>query len=125
MRIYAPFTIGGPGGDLTFQPFRQIHGDIDTLGIRVGGVAYSCDLNDIPQEALQYVSGTRPVDTKFAALHPHPSHLSVEKALSWIERMQPRRAVLTHLHIDIDYDELAAKLPSAVVPAFDGMVLEF
>ncbi len=39
--------------------------------------------------------------------------------------MAPRQGVLTHLHVEIDYDELAAKLPPNVVPAYDGMVLEY
>jgi phosphoribosyl 1,2-cyclic phosphate phosphodiesterase len=121
----APVHISGPGGDLTFQPFRQIHGDIDTLGIRVGGVAYSCDLNDLPQEALPYLQGLDLWILNTLRYTPHPSHLTLTKALDWIERMAPRQAVLTHLHIDIDYDELAAQLPPQVVPAFDGMLLEF
>ncbi|MGO9172092.1 MAG: MBL fold metallo-hydrolase [Rhodomicrobium sp.] len=121
----APVTIAGPGGDLTVQPFRQIHGDIDTLGLRVEGVAYSCDLNDLPEEALPHLQGLDLWILNTLRYTPHPSHLSMTKALHWIERMQPRRAVLTHLHVDIDYDELAAKLPPTVVPAFDGMILEF
>ncbi len=122
---FAPLTIAGPGGDLTFQPFRQIHGDIDTLGLRVGGVAYSCDLNDVPEEALPHISGLDLWILNCLRYTPHPSHLSVAEAIGWIERMQPRQAVLTHLHSDLDYDELAAKLPQGMVPAFDGMVLEF
>jgi len=121
---YGPVTIGGPGGDLTFQPFRQIHGDIDTLGIKVAGVAYSCDLNDLPEEALPYLRGLDVWILNALRYTPHPSHLSVAKALGWIERVAPRQAVLTHLHSDIDYDELAANLPDAVMPAYDGMVLE-
>lgn len=121
---HEPFTIGGPGGDLTFQPFRQIHGDIDTLGLRVEGVAYSCDLNGLPGESLAHVSGLELWILNSLRYTPHPSHLSMAAALGWIERMRPRRAVLTHLNVDIDYDELAAKLPPGVVPAFDGMVLE-
>ncbi len=120
----APVTISGPGGDLTFQPFRQIHGDIDTLGLRVEGVAYSCDLNDLPDEALPHVRRLDLWILNTLRYVPHPSHLNLTKALDWIERMNPERAVLTHLHVDIDYDELAAKLPPKVVPAFDGMVLE-
>jgi phosphoribosyl 1,2-cyclic phosphate phosphodiesterase len=120
-----PVTIRGPGGDLTFQPFRQIHGAIDTLGIKVGGVAYSCDLNDLPDEALPHLQGLDAWILNSLRYTEHPSHLSVEKALSWIGRMAPRHGVLTHLHIEIDYDELAAKLPSNVVPAYDGMVLEY
>lgn len=122
---HAPVTIGGPGGDLTFQPFRQIHGDIDTLGLRIEGVAYSCDLNDLPEEALPHLRGLDAWILNALRYTPHPSHLSVEKALSWIERMAPRLGVLTHLHSDIDYGELTAKLPPGVVLAYDGMVLEF
>jgi phosphoribosyl 1,2-cyclic phosphate phosphodiesterase len=121
---FAPVHIGGPGGELVFQPFRQIHGDIDTLGIRVDGAAYSCDLNDLPQEALPHLQGLDLWILNTLRYTPHPSHLTLTEALDWIERIGPRQAVLTHLHIDLDYDELAAMLPSKVVPAFDGMVME-
>jgi phosphoribosyl 1,2-cyclic phosphate phosphodiesterase len=124
VKDFAPVTIGGPGGNLTFQPFRQIHGDIDTLGLRVEGVAYSCDLNDLPEEALPHLRDLDLWILNTLRYTPHPSHLTMTKALDWIERLAPKQAVLTHLHIDLDYDELAAKLPSGVVPAFDGMVLE-
>jgi phosphoribosyl 1,2-cyclic phosphate phosphodiesterase len=54
---------------------------------------------------------------------PHPSHLSLEQALDWIARVKPKRAVLTHMHVDLDYATLAKELPSGVEPAYDGMVL--
>ena len=52
---------------------------------------------------------------------PHPSHLSVDRALAWIERIEPRRAILTNLHSDLDYETLRARLPAHVEPAFDGL----
>ena len=52
---------------------------------------------------------------------PHPSHFSVEDALTWIERIKPRRAILTNLHSDLDYDALRARLPAHVEPAYDGL----
>jgi len=55
---------------------------------------------------------------------PHPSHFSVGEALAWIERLQPKRAVLTHLTAELDYEELKRELPSHVQPAYDGMVIE-
>lgn len=121
---FAPVTIHGPGGSLTFQPFRQIHGDIDTLGLRIENVAYSCDLNDLPEDALTHLQDLDLWILNTLRYTPHPSHLTMTKALDWIERMAPKQALLTHLHIDLDYDELAAKLPPRVSPAFDGMVFE-
>ena len=55
---------------------------------------------------------------------PHPTHAHVAKALDWIAKVKPRRAILTNLHIDLDYRELAAQLPDNVEPAFDGLRLE-
>ncbi len=120
----SPVTIKGAGGALTFQPFRQIHGDIDTLGLRVDDVVYSCDLNDLPDEALPYLQNMDMWIVNTLRYTPHPSHLTLDQALDWITRLAPRRALLTHLHIDIDYDALKAKLPAGVEPAYDGMVLE-
>ena len=55
---------------------------------------------------------------------PHPSHFSVTDALAWIERLRPRRAILTNLHADLDYEVLRKRLPPHVEPAFDGMRFE-
>ena len=55
---------------------------------------------------------------------PHPSHFSLSEALEWIDRVKPKRAVLTHMHVDLDYETLCGELPPNVVPAFDGMILE-
>ncbi len=49
---------------------------------------------------------------------------AVDKALGWIDRIKPRRAVLTHLGTGLDYGALAARLPPGVEPAYDGLVIE-
>ena len=54
----------------------------------------------------------------------HPSHFSLSESLAWIERIKPKRAILTHMHIDLDYTAVLAQLPQGVEPAYDGMVLE-
>lgn len=119
-----PFTIEGGGGPLTILPFRQIHGDIDTLGLRTDGFAYSCDVSDIPPESLAHVSNLDLWLVDALRYRPHPSHFSVEEARAWIARLSPRRALLTHLHSDLDYATLSAELPRGVEPAYDGMVIE-
>ena len=52
---------------------------------------------------------------------PHPSHFSLADALAWIERLKPKRAILTNLHSDLDYEDAAARLPPHVEPAYDGI----
>ena len=115
--------IGGAGGAIEALPFRQMHGSGETLGFRFGGLAYSPDVSDFPEESLKalhdldvwIIDALRPA--------PHPSHFSVEQALAWIARVKPKRAVLTHMHVDLDYATLSRELPQGVEPAYDGMVL--
>ena len=116
-------AIGGAGGIIEALPFRQIHGATDTLGFRFGGIAYSPDMSDLPEESLPLLQDLDVWIIDALRYTPHPSHLSVEQALAWIARLRPRRAVLTHMHIDLDYESLRRALPAGVEPAYDGMVL--
>jgi phosphoribosyl 1,2-cyclic phosphate phosphodiesterase len=54
---------------------------------------------------------------------PHPSHSHVAQTLEWIARVKPNRAILTDLHIDLDYETLKRELPPNVEPAYDGMTV--
>jgi phosphoribosyl 1,2-cyclic phosphate phosphodiesterase len=116
-------TVTGKGGPITVSPFLQEHGDITALGFRFGGLAYSCDVSGIPAASLASLTDLDVWILDALRYRPHPSHFSVADALQWIERLQPRRAILTNLHADLDYDVLRGKLPVHVVPAFDGMGL--
>lgn len=119
------FTIDGPGGQIEMTPFRQEHGDIDSLGFRIGGLAYSCDVGGLPEESLTHLAGLDLWIVDALRPAPHPSHFSLGDALGWIERLKPARAVLTHLTIDLDYQTLRRGLPEHVEPAYDGMAFEF
>jgi phosphoribosyl 1,2-cyclic phosphate phosphodiesterase len=101
----------------------QEHGDIPSLGFRFGDLAYSCDLSGLPSASAAALSGLQVWIVDALRYRPHPSHFSVEDALGWIERIQPRRAILTNLHSDLDYDALQARLPPHVEPAYDGLGL--
>jgi phosphoribosyl 1,2-cyclic phosphate phosphodiesterase len=118
-----PVTIQGEGGAITALPILQEHGDIPSLGFRFGSLAYSCDLSGIPPESISALADLDVWILDALRYRPHPSHLSLDEALAWIERLKPRRAVLTNLHSDLDYEVLRGKLPVHVVPAFDGMTL--
>jgi phosphoribosyl 1,2-cyclic phosphate phosphodiesterase len=117
-------VIDGPGGSIEISTFDMIHGDIHALGFRVGHFAYSCDLSALPESAFNAV---RDLDVWIIdALRPapHPSHLSLPEALELIETFKPRQAILTNMHIDLDYAATEAGTPEGVTPAFDGMQVD-
>jgi phosphoribosyl 1,2-cyclic phosphate phosphodiesterase len=114
--------IEGPGGNLSFQVLAQTHGDIDSLGFRFGPVAYCNDCNILPHQTLEACKGVDLLIVDALRDTPHPSHANVAQALEWIDHIKPREAILTNMHIDLDYAELSARLPAHVVPAIDGLV---
>ena len=116
-----PITIAGKGGPITALPILQEHGDIASYGFRFGGLAYSCDLSSVPAQSVAALADLDVWIVDALRYRPHPSHFSLADALGWIERIKPRRAILTNLHSDLDYDVLHAELPPHVEPAFDGM----
>ncbi|MCX8253802.1 Phosphoribosyl 1,2-cyclic phosphodiesterase [Beijerinckiaceae bacterium RH AL1] len=117
-------VVEGPGGAIEALPFRVHHGEIDALGFRFGDVAYSPDLNAIPDASLPALENLDLWIVDALRYTRHPSHFSLEETLGWIARMRPARAILTNLHTDMDYATLAATLPAGIEPAFDGMVAE-
>lgn len=118
-----PIVIDGDGGDISILPFRQIHGDIESLGFRIGDFAYSSDISALPDESIPLLDGLTCWVVDALRYTPHPSHFSVSEALDAITKIQPKHAVLTHMHIDLDYKTLRTELPSHVEPAYDGWQL--
>ena len=118
---YQTIKLNGLGGPVEADPFQLEHGEIGSLGFRFGGVAYTPDLNAIPKESLAYLEGLELWIVDALRYTAHPSHFSLPETLSWIARLKPRRAVLTNLHTDLDFERLRKELPANVEPAFDGM----
>jgi phosphoribosyl 1,2-cyclic phosphate phosphodiesterase len=120
-----PVTVEGAGGVITALPILQEHGDIPSLGFRFGRLAYSCDLIRLPPQSLEALADLDVWIVDALRYKPHPSHLSVDETLALIAQLKPRRAILTNLHTDLDYDELRGRLPPNVEPAYDGLSVEF
>jgi phosphoribosyl 1,2-cyclic phosphate phosphodiesterase len=120
-----PIRIEGPTGVIEAVPVPQEHGDIATLGFRFGGLAYSPDISGIPDASVPLLEGLDVWIVDALRFTPHPSHFSVKQALEWIGRMRPKRAILTHMTTDLDYDALKRELPKGVEPAYDNMEIEF
>ncbi|HUO55212.1 MAG TPA: MBL fold metallo-hydrolase [Rhodoblastus sp.] len=118
------FSHGGPAGDIEVLPFRLNHGDIDAAGFRIGAFAYTPDVKFVPPESMAFLENLDLWVVDALRHREHPSHLSVHETLELIARFRPKRAVLTNLHTDLDYETLRRNLPANVEPAFDLMRLD-
>ncbi len=121
---HQPITIDGPGGRIEAIAFEQDHGQITSLGFRIGDFAYVNDLVGLPDESYSFLQAVDLLIVDALRYTVHPTHFNVEQALALIKRLKPRKAVLTNMHIDLDYNTLAGQIPEGVEPAFDGMILE-
>jgi phosphoribosyl 1,2-cyclic phosphate phosphodiesterase len=122
---FAAFPIAGPGGVVPVHPFGQRHGNIRSLGFRFGPVAYSPDVDALDEAAFAVLAGVECWIVDALRYTPHPSHAHLARTLEWIARVKPRRAILTNMHVDLDYETLVRELPAGVEPGFDGMGLVF
>lgn len=114
------WSVDGSGGELPVVTFDQAHGPIRSVGYRIGPVAYSSDVSDLDEAAFAALCGAELWIVDALRWTPHPTHAHVEKTLDWIARSGVRRAVLSNLHIDLDYKALSALVPENVEVAFDG-----
>lgn len=122
----APFTIG----DIDLQPFLQWHGQHndgyssnDTLGFRIGNFAYSTDVNAMPEASFKHLQGLDVWIVDCLRYHEAPTHAHLELTISWIERVKPKRAILTHMAHQMEYEQLKAQLPKGIEPGYDGMII--
>jgi len=119
-----PFNVNGQGGAIRFEPLYQHHGGIHSLGFRIGDFAYCPDVSGMPDATIDKLSGLDALIIDALQYREHPSHFSLAQALDMIERLAPKRAFLTHMHIPLDYDTVLAETPDHVAPCFDGQVIE-
>ncbi len=120
----SPCTVQGRGGAIEAIPFDLNHGEINALGFRIGNLAYTPDVKRIPEASRPLLEGLGVWIIDALRYRPHPSHFSLDDALTEIATMQPKRAILTNLHIDLDYETLRKRLPDHIVPAYDGMRID-
>ena len=105
-------------------PIRLHHGQLPILGYRIGDVALCTDVSTIPAASRELLRGLDTLIIDALRYEPHPTHLSVDQAVKWVERLQPRRAILTHMSHELDYDRLVAELPDGIEPGCDGIPVE-
>ena len=121
---HSAISIEGAGGVLTAKPFLQRHGPIDSLGFKFGNIAYSSDISELPDDSSDQIRGISLWIVDALRRDTHPTHFNLDQALEKIASLGVQRAILTNLHIDMDYETLCKELPAHIRPAYDGMVIK-
>ena len=110
---------------LNINPFNVIHGMINATGFTFNKIAYISDCNRIPNRSLKNLSNLKYLIIDCLRKDKHPSHFNYDDALELIKLVKPKKAILTNLHVDLDYEYLKKKLPLNILPAYDGLSFNF
>jgi phosphoribosyl 1,2-cyclic phosphate phosphodiesterase len=109
---------------LAIEPLTVIHGQLAVTAFRIGGFAYVTDCNLIPEETCARLMGLDLLAIDALRFKKHPTHMTLDESLAYIERLKPRRALLTHISHDIKHAETSGLLPENVELAYDGLMVE-
>lgn len=114
--------------DLEITPVPVQHASVETFGFRLDlpqsfSLAYLPDVKVIPEKSQPLLQDLDLLIIDALRPEPHPTHMSLDEALAAIDDLEPRRALLTHLAHEIDYDVVSHNLPENVALAFDGLKL--
>jgi phosphoribosyl 1,2-cyclic phosphate phosphodiesterase len=106
-------------------PIPLEHAYFNVLGFRIGNVAYCTDVSRIPDRSRALLEGLDVLVLDALRFKPHPAHFSLEEALAEVTRLQPRRALFTHMSHELEHVATNALLPQGVELAYDGLEFEF
>ncbi len=119
------FTININNKSLKIRSFDVQHGMIKATGYLFDKVAYISDCNKIPKSSLKSLYNLNFLIVDCLKIEKHPSHFNFKDAIDLINLVKPKKAILTNLHTDMDYDFLKKNLPKNVIPAYDGLKFNF
>src|SRR5262249_46299453 len=122
---------------MRFTPIRLLHGKLPILGYRVEPaaalaarangspfpLAYCTDVSGIPTETWRGLSGVRTLVLAALRHRRHPTHFTLEQAVSVAEQVGAERTYFVHMAHDLPHEETNAGLPEGMALAHDGLVL--
>ncbi len=121
-RINKNLFIKNSNKNISIKPIKVQHGKVKSICYIIDKkLAYISDVSEIYKKDFKHFKNLKYLIIDCLWYKNHPSHFNLEKSLQIIKIFSPKKAILTNLHTDLDYDELKSKLPKNVVPAYDGL----
>ncbi|MFL2889288.1 MAG: MBL fold metallo-hydrolase [Pelagibacteraceae bacterium] len=119
------FFIEKKNNKLKIESFKIKHGMINATGYLFNKICYISDCNNIPLQSMKYLKNLDYLIVDCLRIKKHPSHFNFNDSINLIKKIKPKKAILTNLHVDFDYDKLKKKLPKNIIPAYDGLKFNF
>jgi phosphoribosyl 1,2-cyclic phosphate phosphodiesterase len=119
------FIIKKGNTNLNLDSFDVTHGMIKATGFVFDKIAYISDCNKIHNKSLKKLENLNFLIIDCLRQDKHPSHFNYDEALKLINKIKPKKSILTNLHVDLDYFKLKKKLPKNIIPAYDGLSFNF
>ena len=108
--------------NILIKPIKVQHGNVYSICYIIDKkLAYISDVSEIYKKDYKYFKNLKYLIIDCLWYKNHPSHFNLEKVLEIIKKFAPKKAILTNLHTDIDYEQIKRKLPKNIVPAYDGL----
>ena len=110
---------------IRIKPLKVKHGKVDSICYIIDKkIAYISDVSHIAKKNYRFLKNLNFLVIDCLWLRSHPSHLNLENSLKLIKLLNPKKAILTNLHSDLDYEILKKRLPKNVQPAYDGLEIK-
>jgi len=110
--------------NMKITPITVRHGNVNSICYIIDKkIAYISDVSEIYKKDFRYFKNLKYLIIDCLWYKNHPSHFNLKKSLEMIDIFLPKKAILTNLHTDIDYDKIKKLLPKNVIPAYDGLTV--
>jgi phosphoribosyl 1,2-cyclic phosphate phosphodiesterase len=119
--IKSNFSLGTGKEKIFFKPITVKHGNTNAIAYVFENAAYISDTNDLSIVNMNAFKNLNYLVIDCLKFKKHPTHFNLKEAIYVHERLNPKKTILTNLHYDLDYNYLRNKLPSNIIPAYDGL----
>ena len=110
--------------NVLIKPIKVQHGNVSSICYVINKkLAYISDVSKIFDKDYKYFKNLKYLIIDCLWYKNHPAHFNLEKSLEIIKKFSPKKAILTNLHTDIDYNQISKILPKNTVPAYDGLTV--
>ena len=105
-------------------PIKVTHYGLEVLGYRFDRFAYITDMFSIHPDEEAKLSGLDVLVVNALRIEPHPSHLHLDAAIEFAQRVGATRTYFTHISHKLGFhDKVETSLPEGIHLAYDNLTI--